>query len=746
MSSAPTPLASPYAQLPESLSEDEASPPGSALAANVEQALHFAAPAASDFGELLGQFASAAALDDVTVFAPVNSATQAVLAAVGAQAMVSFADSRPSFWTRYGASESDKHAAIADLVAGHVVNGRRSFHALYTAGSGTSMPSALVGSVELTVEADASAKITYAATNASLLHADLHFDNAVVHLVDTMILSEAAEAALPTGTLIERLAEEPLLRAAKGMLERATSVAAADTEFGRIVAATEDEAMGFELSETFTAFLPTDLALKKYRRQLAYNQRYALFDSASYAGELIKFLSAHICPNAYAYSGYLQAEGGAGLVNRLTNSPMEVIASTAGDVTVGGDSAKVVVTDVAALNGIAHGVTEVLYPVASLASIVAPEYCSFHPALRAPCGAGACTEVADGFTCDCTNSGFEGDSCEFPAIVGACASTPCGANGVCQDGFTDVDFTCLCNAGFAGATCDEDVRQADPTCEDGVLNQDETDVDCGGVCGSTCARGSVCSFDSNCAIDTDVCATGRTGVQSCSAAVKPVGKYVQSSFGLNAGLSPKQFKESPLLGTFTNHMLGVTGAEAIDIKSITQAAATDVRMLRAARALQAGGELNIDFEARLPASTSDADVAAASTAVADNLVPDDPNDGLVGALRQSMPSIARNIQSISADSVALTEEDVDVEQAVAGALVAPSPSPQPTEPEGDTENDTAAIAGGVTASILVLGGVALNFKKIKNRRRNNKADRLDEDGDDEEEEFVSLAGANPMRA
>jgi hypothetical protein len=35
-------------------------------------------------------------------------------------------------------------------------------------------------------------------------------------------------------------------------------------------------------------------------------------------------------------------------------------------------------------------------------------------------------------------------------------------------------------------------------CNDAVQNQDETDVDCGGVCGPTCADGQACSVNEDC--------------------------------------------------------------------------------------------------------------------------------------------------------------------------------------------------------------------------------------------------------
>jgi hypothetical protein len=45
-----------------------------------------------------------------------------------------------------------------------------------------------------------------------------------------------------------------------------------------------------------------------------------------------------------------------------------------------------------------------------------------------------------------------------------------------------------------------------PTCNDGVKNQTETDVDCGGICGATCAAGKFCLVAGDC--QTASCAGG----------------------------------------------------------------------------------------------------------------------------------------------------------------------------------------------------------------------------------------------
>jgi hypothetical protein len=57
------------------------------------------------------------------------------------------------------------------------------------------------------------------------------------------------------------------------------------------------------------------------------------------------------------------------------------------------------------------------------------------------------------------------------------------------------DFTCsyLCSEG----SC---IPEPGPSCYDNEQNQDETDVDCGGVCGSSCSLGDSCSENTDCEV------------------------------------------------------------------------------------------------------------------------------------------------------------------------------------------------------------------------------------------------------
>jgi len=106
-------------------------------------------------------------------------------------------------------------------------------------------------------------------------------------------------------------------------------------------------------------------------------------------------------------------------------------------------------------------------------------------------------QSADGGACD--NGVQDGDETDVDC-GGSCDSKcgggdGCGSNGDCESGSCDTD----------SGTCDG----GDGTCSDGVQNQDETDVDCGGMCGSTCEDGEGCNDDEDCVSDfcgdADVC-------------------------------------------------------------------------------------------------------------------------------------------------------------------------------------------------------------------------------------------------
>jgi len=58
---------------------------------------------------------------------------------------------------------------------------------------------------------------------------------------------------------------------------------------------------------------------------------------------------------------------------------------------------------------------------------------------------------------------------------------------------------------------------ANPECDDNILNQDESDVDCGGVCGSTCLDGEKCNSGKDCvsiSCESGICVSCRDGKQN----------------------------------------------------------------------------------------------------------------------------------------------------------------------------------------------------------------------------------------
>jgi hypothetical protein len=92
--------------------------------------------------------------------------------------------------------------------------------------------------------------------------------------------------------------------------------------------------------------------------------------------------------------------------------------------------------------------------------------------------------------------------------VGGQGTGPC-FNGVQDQDETDVDCGGVCGPSCAsGQTCSipndcfygictNDVC-VDPTCDDGLLNQGETAIDCGGPCGATCEVGQRCVAHTDC--------------------------------------------------------------------------------------------------------------------------------------------------------------------------------------------------------------------------------------------------------
>jgi len=100
-----------------------------------------------------------------------------------------------------------------------------------------------------------------------------------------------------------------------------------------------------------------------------------------------------------------------------------------------------------------------------------------------PCfNTGVCTDAINGYTCDCDGTGFEGTLCDTE--VDECASEPCANGGVCMDAL--ISYTCDCTGtGFEGTNCDAEVDGCDPNlCENGGVCTDRLNgytCDCTGT-------------------------------------------------------------------------------------------------------------------------------------------------------------------------------------------------------------------------------------------------------------------------
>lgn len=106
---------------------------------------------------------------------------------------------------------------------------------------------------------------------------------------------------------------------------------------------------------------------------------------------------------------------------------------------------------------------------------------------------GVCSNQGGSFTCDCTNTGYRGTSCE--AAIDDCAQNPC-THGVCSDRVNG--YACTCEAGYAGTNCEQDLDDcaANP-CRQGTCQDLANDYKC------LCPEGY---SGKNCDNDIDNCA------------------------------------------------------------------------------------------------------------------------------------------------------------------------------------------------------------------------------------------------
>ena len=120
----------------------------------------------------------------------------------------------------------------------------------------------------------------------------------------------------------------------------------------------------------------------------------------------------------------------------------------------------------------------------------------------------------------------DGQDCTLDTCnAGLPESSPATAGTSCDDGGGNV---CDGLGACVGCLSDGDCNAAAPkcvgnvcvpaSCEDGVKNGNETDVDCGGVCGATCAPSDTCNAAADCA--EGVCTNNKCAAPSCSDAVE----------------------------------------------------------------------------------------------------------------------------------------------------------------------------------------------------------------------------------
>jgi len=165
------------------------------------------------------------------------------------------------------------------------------------------------------------------------------------------------------------------------------------------------------------------------------------------------------------------------------------------------------------------------------------------PCKSTPCkNAGRCTSTASGFSCNCSNTGFMGATCEQP--IDDCASAPCKNGAVCTD--LVKDYRCACKSGWMGKNCDTstgcdhdgmhyavgakfDAGDGCNTCtceSSGKVSCTKLScpMGCGGLAGKKCPAGQFCNFpiSAMCGVadQPGMCAT--SGSKVCPTIYQPV--------------------------------------------------------------------------------------------------------------------------------------------------------------------------------------------------------------------------------
>ena len=72
---------------------------------------------------------------------------------------------------------------------------------------------------------------------------------------------------------------------------------------------------------------------------------------------------------------------------------------------------------------------------------------------------GTCIDGINDYTCDCTDTGFEGDHCEINIDECELYGNPCQNEATCIDQINE--YQCKCHPGYDGLDCENDI----PECE-----------------------------------------------------------------------------------------------------------------------------------------------------------------------------------------------------------------------------------------------------------------------------------------